>query len=127
MAQSAAWPSWAWAPRVLLAGLLAGALWLPQPAAPQSQNNPKPGTAAPEISAAEAYRKGWDVYDDDYAEMARWFRKAADQGYSVAQYEVGVMYEEGQGVPRDLDQARAWMQKAAGQDDGRAKKWLAAH
>ena len=37
----------------------------------------------------------------DYAQAAAWYRKAADQGYAGAQYNLGVMYANGQGVPQD--------------------------
>jgi len=36
----------------------------------------------------------------DYAEAARWYRKAADQGGVAAQFNLGVMYYEGQGCRR---------------------------
>ena len=31
----------------------------------------------------------------DYAEAVRWYRLAADQGYASAQYNLGVMYNNG--------------------------------
>jgi TPR repeat protein len=40
------------------------------------------------------------------------------------QYNLGPLYQNGQGVPQDMAQARAWIQKAAvGYDN--AYKWLA--
>ena len=41
-----------------------------------------------------------------------WFRKSADQNCAVAFYELGVCYENGEGVERDLDEAEAWYRKA---------------
>jgi TPR repeat protein len=38
----------------------------------------------------------------DYAEAVKWYRKAADQGNAVAQYDLGVMYDKGQGVPQNF-------------------------
>ena len=35
-------------------------------------------------------------------EAARWFKKAADQGYVLAQYELGKMYSQGEGVEKSL-------------------------
>ena len=43
------------------------------------------------------------------------YRKAAQQGSAAAQSNLGVMYENGYGVPQDYAQAVAWYRKAAGQ------------
>ena len=45
----------------------------------------------------------------------RWYRLAADQGYAYAQYNLGVMYENGQGVPQDYAEAVRWYRLAADQ------------
>src|ERR1022692_529611 len=42
------------------------------------------------------YRDG-KVVHQDYAEAVRWFRKAAGHGDLDAAFDLGVMYEEGQG------------------------------
>jgi len=44
-----------------------------------------------------------------------WYRKAAEQEYPVAQYNLGVRYDNGQGVPQDYKQAVYWFSKAAEQ------------
>ncbi len=49
----------------------------------------------------------------DFAEAARWYRKAADQEHALAQFNLGVMFARGQGVLHDDDAAAAWMRKAA--------------
>ena len=41
-------------------------------------------------------------------EAARWYRKAADQGNAAAQFNVGMMYELGQGVMQDYAEAARW-------------------
>ena len=51
----------------------------------------------------------------DYAEAARWFRKAADQGLAEAQFNLGIMYDGGQGVAQDYAEAVRWFRKAADQ------------
>lgn len=53
----------------------------------------------------------------DYAEAAIWSRKLAELGHSSGQYNLGVMYAKGLGLPRDREQALAWLQKAASQHD----------
>ena len=45
----------------------------------------------------------------------QWYRKAADQGYALAQTNLGVMYAQGRGVPQDYAQAMQWYRKAADQ------------
>jgi TPR repeat protein len=59
----------------------------------------------------------------DYAEAARWFRKAADQGNSLSQFTLGVMYNVGQSVPQDYVMAHMWLNlatsTAAGDDQKR--------
>ena len=45
-------------------------------------------------------------------EAVKWFRKAADQDCPAAFYELGVCYENGEGVERDLVEAETWYRKA---------------
>ena len=42
-------------------------------------------------------------------------RRAAEQGCSDAQYGLGMLYQNGHGVPRDDDQAATWLRKALDQ------------
>ena len=51
----------------------------------------------------------------DFAKVAFWDHKAAEQGYAKAQSELGVMCELGNGVPQDFDEAVSWYRKAADQ------------
>jgi hypothetical protein len=51
-------------------------------------------------------------------------RKAAAQGSATAQGFLGVLYEEGIGVPRDPKEAVKWFRKAADQGDAVAQKYL---
>ncbi len=60
------------------------------------------------------YYEGTEV-PQDYKKAAHWFRKAAEQGYSVAQHNLGVMYNNGQGIPQDYKEAIVWYSKAAAQ------------
>lgn len=48
----------------------------------------------------------------DPASAVEWFRKAADQNCPAAFYELGVCYENGEGVERDLTEAENWYRKA---------------
>ena len=51
--------------------------------------------------------------------------KLAEQGYVDAQYNLGVMYGNGQGVPQDHKQAVKWYRKAAEQGYVKAQYNLA--
>jgi len=47
----------------------------------------------------------------------KWYRKAADQGNEWAQFNLGEMYEEGDGVPEDAAEAVKWYSKVADRDN----------
>jgi TPR repeat protein len=49
----------------------------------------------------------------DYAEAVRWYRLAADQGYAYAEYNLGWMYDKGEGVPQNDAEAVRWYRLAA--------------
>ena len=54
------------------------------------------------------------AYDrNDFATAARWYQKAADQGDQEAAYNLGYLYHEGLGVPRDYAKANALFLRAA--------------
>jgi Sel1 repeat len=51
----------------------------------------------------------------DYATAVRIMRSLAEQGNANAQYNLGVFYDNGLGVPRDLVRAYLWLSLAASQ------------
>lgn len=52
----------------------------------------------------------------DYAEAAKWYLAAAENGNMFAQYELADLYVRGLGVPQDYRQALHWFEKAALQE-----------
>lgn len=56
-----------------------------------------------------AYERG------DYHAALVEFRPLAEQGYRLAQYTLGVMYVQGQGVPQNYRTAYKWFSRAAAQ------------
>ena len=50
-------------------------------------------------------------------EAARWFRRAAAAGVINAQFNLGLLYERGEGVPQSLVEAYAWYAAAAARGD----------
>ena len=57
----------------------------------------------------------------DRAEAARWYQLAADQGFTEAQYNLGVTYDEGEGVLQDEAEAARRYRRAAEQGHGSAQ------
>jgi len=57
------------------------------------------------------YREGKGVAQD-YAEAAKWWRKAAEKGDAPAQSELGLAYYHGRGVTVDYSEAVKWYRKA---------------
>ena len=51
----------------------------------------------------------------------RWFFLAAVQGDAFAQFNLGAMYYEGQGVERNYQEALDWFRQAADQGDQKAQ------
>jgi hypothetical protein len=54
-------------------------------------------------------------------------RRLADQGDADAQWQLGVLYHDGEGVPKDDTQAVQWFQRAAEQGYVRAQSTLGAY
>ena len=48
----------------------------------------------------------------------------AEQGHAIAQYNLGVMYDNGEGVPQDYAEAVKWYQLAAEQGHAKAQNNL---
>ncbi len=55
------------------------------------------------------------------ADVARQYREEADKGEASAQYNMGVLYENGLGVPQDHAEAARWYRKAADQGSTEAQ------
>jgi TPR repeat protein len=51
----------------------------------------------------------------DYKAAVKWYRRAAEQGFSDAQGRLGAMYANGQVVQQDYKEAIKWFQLAADQ------------
>ena len=55
------------------------------------------------------FQDGLDAYNkQDYKEAVRLYRLSAEQGFAGAQYNLGVMYGKGLGVPQDYALAHMW-------------------
>lgn len=64
----------------------------------------------------EGYDKALQAYSCvDYPKAIGLFKTYADQGHALSQYMMGIMVEQGQGVPSDVAAAFAWYMRAAQQ------------
>ena len=63
----------------------------------------------------KAYQRG------DFATALREWQPLAKQGQAIAQYHLGLLYSNDQGVPKDDAQARQWYEKAANQEQADAQ------
>ncbi|TAL31156.1 MAG: AAA family ATPase [Alphaproteobacteria bacterium] len=80
---------------------------------------------------AEAQRQLGDIYffgeagvPKDPVKAAEWYRRAADQGHSDAQFNLGRCYETGVGVKKNLADAVMWYRMAAGKGHAAAQNNL---
>jgi hypothetical protein len=66
------------------------------------------------VAVADDFDDGMAAYQSkDYAAAFTKFKKAAEAGDAAAQYNLGLMYFQGQGVAQDYLQAARWFTKAA--------------
>ncbi len=63
-----------------------------------------------------AYAHGQGV-TRNMAEAAKWYRLAAEGGYSPAQVNLAVMYDKGEDLPQDYVLAHMWFNLAASRGD----------
>jgi len=81
------------------------------------------GDALTQMHLAAMYDYGEGV-PRDYAEAAKWYRKAADQNNADAQIYLGRMYEYGDGIQKDGAEALKWYLRAAEQGHPDAYKCI---
>lgn len=63
------------------------------------------------------YAEGRGGIDLDMVTAAKWFEKAAERGVVDSQFNLGVLFESGQGLPQNLTDAFVWYSIAAKQGD----------
>jgi TPR repeat protein len=71
------------------------------------------------------FQAGMDANNrGDYATALREWRPLAEQGDARAQFDLGLLYENGDGVPRDYAKAHQWYEKSAAQGGAKAQFYL---
>ncbi|MGC1368768.1 MAG: hypothetical protein WA831_02860 [Methylovirgula sp.] len=68
------------------------------------------GNSAAQFALATYYARSHNL-----AAAAQWYQAAAARGLAPAQFRLGLFYQDGLGISRDLDQASLWYLKAAEQ------------
>ncbi len=68
----------------------------------------KNGEPGAEEALGNRFEKGAGV-EQNYAEAAKWYRMAAEQGFTKAESELGLLYSKGQGVKLDYEEAYFWL------------------
>ena len=78
------------------------------------------GLSVPAI--ADDFDKGVTAYSNgDYISAIQFWTPLAERGNNLAQYNLGVVYEHGEGVPKDAKIAVKWYTLAAEQGDATAQ------
>ena len=82
--------------------------------------------ALPAVVKSANFQAGMEAYGrGDFPAALREWRPLAEQGLPRAQYNLAVMYANGEGVPEDDVEAVKWYRKAAEQGDAGAQYNLA--
>ena len=69
-------------------------------------------------NAVRAHARG------NHAAAYRGFRRLAEQGFAAAQFNLGLMYSSGKGVPQDHAEAAKWYRRASDQGNAGAQNML---
>ena len=67
------------------------------------------GDARAQMTLGSAYERGEFGLPQDYAESAKWYRKAAEQNHGTAQLNLGVCLAEGKGVEKNVVEGLMWI------------------
>ena len=71
------------------------------------------GSAKAQFLLGLLYERGAGPREQDLQQAYKWFLKAADQGYPLAQFKVASALQRGSGVPKNLKLAQVWYGRAA--------------
>ena len=81
----------------------------------------KTGNVNAQYTLGRYYLLGSNGVERSYSKAAYWWEKAAEQGHSNAQYNIGVCYSNGEGVEQSYSKAIYWYKKAAEQGNSDAQ------
>lgn len=84
------------------------------------------GNVEAQVIIGDIYYRSDTGFPKDSVQAVFWWRKAAEQGQTNAQFNLAAMYATGDGVPKDLVMAYKWVTLAAEQGHADAQFHLAA-
>lgn len=82
------------------------------------------GDASAQYWIGNKYSNVIDGTDVNFEKAFEYYKKSAEQGYAPAQARLGLLYNFGAGVTKDLKQAILWCRKAAEQGDVSGQNFL---
>jgi TPR repeat protein len=82
------------------------------------------GDAAAQHALGMMFLNGSNTLTQDNAKAVMWFRMAADQECASSQFNLGLCYAHGDGVPQDFEKATKWWQIAAENGNAQAEERL---
>jgi len=92
---------------------------LPDDAVPVTRTDAEQGN--PEAQFALGFFLAAASVPQNYERALQWYQKAADQNHRLAQFNLGQMFAQGQGVTRNDSMALMWFQRAADGGDAGAQ------
>jgi len=113
-----------WAPVPLLGLVLLLAVGAANAQFQEIQKQAMAGDAVAQNKLARMYALGQGGLKQNSAEAAKWFRRSASQGYPRSEYNMGMIYSRGEGVPKSTGEAVKWYRMAAEQGYVRAQRKL---
>lgn len=69
------------------------------------------GNGLADYSIAYIYQKR--IPEKDYNNVLKWYKMSAQKGCSKAEWQIGLMYESGEGLPIDYNEALKWLKSGA--------------
>ena len=92
----------------LLGNVVKGLIGL-APTMSQVRRDAESGNAEAQYIVGCCYERGDHGLERNYAEAAKWYRRAADQDHHAAQLYLGLLYGQGLGVDLDYIVALKWV------------------
>lgn len=84
-------------------------------------NAAQKGDADAQLELGFYYQEGEEGAPKDQQKAIYWYKKAAENGNVIAQFNMGEIYDSGNGVKQDFAKAASWYLKAAKQGDALAQ------
>lgn len=74
-----------------------------------------------QLCVADIYMKGNSAVQCNVSKALEWLNRAAFLGETAAQFQLGIIYEDGEIVEKNISKALSWYSRAAEQGDGDAQ------